>query len=259
MNNEAPIALFDSGVGGLSVLRALRQVLPFENVIYFADNKRVPYGDKSSEDIAQYVLKTGLFLEKLGAKMIVIACHTGSIHGLKVLQNALSIPVIGIIESSIRVLKRIPQNKKTAILGTKSTIESNVYQKYVEIAIPCPFLVPLIEKGVYEGIDLEQAIASIRLDSLSVKALFLACTHYPLILNSMKKVLGNSLSIFDPAEEISEEIYSALKEKGLLRTYQESPLYRFFASKDLDAVYSWARFIFGDQICEKADFLIGST
>src|SRR3989344_4691726 len=184
---QDPIALFDSGVGGLTILREVHRQLPLENTIYFGDTARLPYGNKSPETVLRYTLENVSFLLEKQIKYLVIACFTASSHALDALEQRLAVPVIGVIQSGLEELMRATKNKRVAILGTESTIKSGVFQSIIQKQAPgavifpvaCPLFVPFIEEGlsVHPALRL---IAHHYLDCLADKDIdsaLLACTH----------------------------------------------------------------------------------
>jgi glutamate racemase len=239
MNRKSPIALFDSGIGGLTVFQAISKLLPHENIIYLADNKRVPYGCLSPETIIQYVRESIHFLEQRQAKLIVLGCHTASVRCLPFCDD-FSVPVIGMVQGSLEVLRQIPQGKRVAILGTSSTIQSGVYEKKIRseypdlnvISVACPSLVPMIELGLLTDPETElrarndlQPLAKER-----VEAVLLACTHYPLIKPLIQKVLGSHVILLDASFSIAKEAEKYLTEKKLLNDFKGEPHHQFYVT-----------------------------
>jgi glutamate racemase len=226
MSSSLPIAVFDSGVGGLTVFQSLVKLLPQENFIYLADNKRVPYGDLSAETIVQYTSEAISFLESQKVKMVVLGCHTASSRCLyrdKV--PIFQVPVMGMIQGVLRKIQEIQSINKVAILGTLSTIESRVYERLIlsrnpsikVISIACPSLVPKIESGLFSS---PETLASIEeylksLKGVGVDGVLLACTHYPLIVNAFKKILGEDLLFIDPSDAIAQEVRDYLEVNNL--------------------------------------------
>ncbi len=225
--SELPIAVFDSGIGGLTVLRSLIRLLPYEKFIYLADSKRSPYGDKDPESIVKYTQDAVSFLQKKGIKMVVIACHTASAYCLEVLQKNFSVPVIGVIQSSLAQIIEQKDGDSLAILGTKATIASGVYQKLIQsidpgirvFPIACPLLVPMIEEGLLEHPEMELAVQSylVPLQKEKIKTALLACTHYPLILPLIQKALGGNTLVIDSSDRTAIEVREFLRKHHLLK------------------------------------------
>ena len=244
MDPELPIAIFDSGVGGLTVFQAISRLLPRENIIYLADNKRVPYGGLSSETIVRYTCEAVSFLQAKQAKLIVLGCHTASVSCLndasfRLFQQNLSIPVVGMTQG----LKQMSNIRRLAVLGTLSTIRSGVYEKILRsqnpglevVSIACPLLVPRIEAGLLAHPETEVLVRSY-LQPLQIKpvdAAFLACTHYPLIRSTFQKVLGENIALLDAAGPTAEAVRDYLQEKNLLNPLAK-PKYTFYATEAPD-------------------------
>lgn len=243
MSKNKPIAVFDSGVGGLTVFKAVSRLLPKENLLYFADNHRIPYGDKSPEDILRYTRESAHFLMDKGIKMLILACHTASAHCLPFLQDELKIPVIGVIESSLRLLKKIKTFHSLAVLGTRGTIDSGIYQKRILEKFPyanifpvsCPLLAPSIEKSfpTHQGIEGIIASSLAPIEGKKIDTVLLACTHFPLIQPQIQNVLGKEVFVIESAEETAIEIKTILEEKNLVND-KAAAQYQFFASRDME-------------------------
>jgi glutamate racemase len=236
------IGIFDSGFGGLTVLRAIRQLLPHENSIYFGDTARLPYGNKSAETILRYSLENTSFLLERGIKVLVIACHTACAIALEQIRATISIPVIGIIDTGVAELSRLTPGNKLAILGTKATIASGVYQHKIQqllpqatlTAIACPFFVPLVEEG-YLKHPLATLAAQEYLHPLKDKqihAILLGCTHYPLLQPIIQKELGEQVLVINPAEACAKQVQKILMENHLENPQKHPPHHQFFVSDD---------------------------
>ena len=208
-SDKAPIAVFDSGVGGLTVVKALRQKLPGENLLYLGDTARVPYGGKTKETIERYSEEIGRLLVGEGAKMMVLACNTASALALPRLRQILDIPIEGVIEPGVEAALRATRSGHVAVIGTKATIGSGAYERALRFARPdievtsvaCPLLVPLIEEGLVEDevtdMVLERYLGPLR--GGSVDTLVLGCTHYPLLRASLARVAGPGIPLVDSA------------------------------------------------------------
>ncbi len=239
--NEASIGIFDSGFGGLTVMKAIKSLLPKENIIYFGDTINVPYGDKSKETILQYCSENIRFLESLGIKLLIIACHTVSTTMYRDLQTLSTIPILGMVDSSICLLQKHTTSKnrqKIAVLGTKRTIDSGIYQSAILSAIPgisvtalpCPLFVPLVEDG-YADHPIAKTIIQECLSPIKpVDMALLACTHYPLLQKHIQNTLGPSSTLLDPAVACAEEAQSLLRKNSLLNTCESLPKYLFYVS-----------------------------
>ena len=217
------IGIFDSGIGGLTVFREVEQLLPEENLIYFADAARLPYGNKSPETVVHYTLKSAQFLLNQGIKLLIIACHTASSQALKTLQETLPIPVLGMVKPSIDLLLSATKTKRVAVLGTKSTIHSGIYQNLIPSSITlfmiaCPLFVPLVEEQFFDH-KATLLIANHYLRPLhDIDTALLACTHYPLIQKTIQQVLGPSVTIINPAVACAQLAKELLENHSLLNT-----------------------------------------
>lgn len=238
----ASIGIFDSGFGGLTVMRAIMQRLPQENIIYFGDTARLPYGNKNPETILRYALENTQFLLHRGVKAIVVACNTACSAALKELHNNCPIPVIGVTLSAIDEIMQQQKNAAIAIIGTRSTIQSHVYQKQVQTALPqaqihaisCPLFVPLVEEGYIEH---PLTIAAIQeyltpLKHHNIDCLILGCTHYPLIAHMIQKELGTTVRLIDPAQGCAEQMHRLLSHYQSHNSQKSHPHYEFHVSDD---------------------------
>jgi glutamate racemase len=241
MDAQLPVAIFDSGVGGISVFQALTHLLPCENIIYLADNKRVPYGGLSSETIVQYTSEAVSFLQAKKAKLVVLGCHTASARCLYdeevfSFQKRFSVPIIGVINGGLQALKQRDDFRRVAVLGTKSTIQSGVYERLIRcqnphlevIPIACPLLVPMIESGLFTHPDTESLVRGYLQPLLndSVDVVLLACTHYPLLRGLIQKVLGERVVLLDSSDYTSFEVRDYLAAENLLKV-SGKPHYQF--------------------------------
>ncbi len=240
--SQASIGIFDSGFGGLTVMRAVREALPHENIIYFGDTARLPYGNKSAETIVRYAHENAQLLLSKKIKLLIIACNTACAWALESLSKALDIPIVGVIPPAVDQLVTLPKKQKIAVLGTRGTIASGIYQTKIgsllpnaEIAaIACPLFVPLVEEGY---IDHPMAMIAIReylqpLKDKAYDAVLLGCTHYPLLQDAIKQELGQNVAVIDPGIACAHEAKRVLEEKQLLNRQTSSPRYLFFASDD---------------------------
>ncbi|AKU90341.1 glutamate racemase [Vulgatibacter incomptus] len=217
------IGVFDSGVGGLTVLRAIREKLPHEATVYLGDTARVPYGSKSPEVVARYSLNNARFLLQHDLKLLVVACNTATAHALPALQAALTVPVIGVVEPGAQVAAALTRNGRIGVIGTAGTIASGAYQRALEAAAPgatvfasaCPLFVPLAEEGWTSG-DLPRAVAERYLGALrgSVDTLVLGCTHYPLLRGAIAEVMGPGVTLVDSAQATAAAVAERLAASG---------------------------------------------
>lgn len=221
-----PIGVFDSGVGGLTVVRELIRQLPREDIVYFGDTARVPYGIKSRETVIRFSIENILFLLKQDVKLICVACNTVSSFALPVIKNHFRVPVVGVISPGVREAVYATRNKRIGVIGTKGTINSKAYEKEIKqldpamkvFSLSCPLFVPFAEEGWLTG----QEVASIAgkylkpLKEARVDTLILGCTHYPLLKPVIKKVMGGGVALIDSAKQVAIEVKEILAGEGLL-------------------------------------------
>jgi len=224
--SKRPIGIFDSGVGGLTVVRALRKVLPAEDLIYFGDTARYPYGPRSPQIVRKFALQNARLLMGFGIKFLLVACNTASSLAMDELARWIVAPMMGVIEPGAKAAVRATKNKKIGVIGTVGTINSGAYQKAlkslatdVEIFVkPCPLFVPLAEQGFFEGEAVEYFV-HYYLDEIvgqGIDTLVLGCTHYPLLVNAIRNVVGSEITIIDSATAVAEEVKNFLAENRLL-------------------------------------------
>lgn len=223
---NAPIAVFDSGVGGLTVVGALRSELPGEDVVYLGDTARVPYGGKSRRTIERYSEEIARMLVGEGAKIVVVACNTASALALEHLRRVLPVPVEGVIEPGVQAAVSATRTGHVAVIGTKATIGSGAYEKGLRAARPdvrvtavaCPLLVPLIEEGMFED-EITAAVLHRYLDALAstdADTLVLGCTHYPLLAAAIGRVAGERFTLVDSAANCARAVARRLADESLL-------------------------------------------
>ncbi len=226
-NRARPIGVFDSGIGGLTVLKELAALLPHEDFIYLGDTARLPYGTKSREVIVQYSRENTGFLLAKGIKMLVIACNTASAVALEEIARDTVVPVIGVIEPGARAAVKASRSGKIGVIGTEATIASGVYTRTIQHLRPgaeiythaCPLLVPLVEEGWTEGEVAERTVAYY-LESLKqsgIDTLLLGCTHYPLLTRLFRRVLGPGVRLVDSASATAAAVRARLGALGLAR------------------------------------------
>ena len=220
------IGVFDSGVGGLTVFKALRKELPREKLLYFGDTARVPYGTKTKESVTRFSMEIASFLEKRGIKLLVVACNTASSLSLGALKRALTIPVVGVIRPAVRAAVATTKTGTIGLIGTEATVGSGAYQKALSsiasydriVARPCPLFVPLVEEGWWDG-KVTRAVAEEYLAPLKrskMDALILGCTHYPMIAPLLQRVVGSRVKLVDSGRETAREVRAVLEKEGLL-------------------------------------------
>jgi glutamate racemase len=227
-NSTLPIGIFDSGVGGLTVYRALHERLPSEHFVYLGDTARVPYGTKSLATVERYAIENAKFLEAHGIKLLVVACNTASALALPAIREAVSLPVVGVIGPGARAAIDVAAGKKIGVIATEATVQSAAYARAIGKINPvievieraCPLFVPLAEEGWAET-DVARAVAEQYLNDLrteDVGALVLGCTHYPILRDLISDVIGSTVPLIDSGEAAAREVQALLQSSGLLST-----------------------------------------
>lgn len=236
------IGVFDSGVGGLTVVRAIAARLPREDIVYLGDTARVPYGTKSPATVIRYARACAGMLVKRGVKLLVVACNTASSCAIETLREDLDIPVLGVIEPGARAAVRGTRNGRVGVIGTAATVASKAYPEAIaRIALaievycaPCPLFVPLAEEGWTTG-GVPRAVAERYLGELrghGVDTLVLGCTHYPLLADVIAETMGEAVTLVDSAEETALAVEETLAESGLQNTASAAPARQFMVSDD---------------------------
>lgn len=253
--NAEPVGVFDSGVGGLTVAREIMRQLPNENLVYFGDTARVPYGSKSRDNIIRYSRQIIHFLKTKGVKAIVIACNTASALALDVVREESDIPIIGVVEPGARAALQITQTKKIGVIGTEATVQSAMYGKIIKgldptvsvIGKACPLFVPLVEEGFAKHKVTEEIIdyylASMK--ESDIDSLILGCTHYPLLRSRIRAYLGDKIQLVNPAYETAMDLKYILKESGMENAGKEGEhaTYSFYVSDAADKFKQFANSI----------------
>jgi glutamate racemase len=223
--NTKKIGIFDSGVGGLTVVRAVNRLLPEESVVYFGDTARLPYGSKSPETVIRFSMEDAEFLLGKGIKLMIVACNTASSVSLPALREFADVPVIGVIEPGAKAAAETTVSGAVGVIGTLGTISSGAYQKALKsydsvnkvIAQPTPLLVPLVEEGWLDHRITEMVLREYTapLVSEGIDTLVLGCTHYPLLRDTLSGILGDGIRLIDSAESTAYEVAAILDETGL--------------------------------------------
>lgn len=253
---EMPVGVFDSGVGGLTVVREIMRQIPNERIVYFGDTARVPYGSKSRETITRYSRQIVRFLETMRVKAIVVACNTASAYALDGLEREIDIPIIGVVRPGAKVAAETTRNGRVGVIGTEATIGSGIYTTYIKKINPeveltgkaCPLFVPLVEEGLWQD-PVTDEIAMRYLGELidtDIDTLILGCTHYPLIRSTVGKIMGEHVKLVNPAYETARELKELLMEKGLFNPVPPSlgtNKYRFFVSDGAERFMHFANSI----------------
>ncbi|MBS3905226.1 MAG: glutamate racemase [Simkania sp.] len=240
--SSSKIGIFDSGFGGLTVMRSVMSALPNEHIVYFGDTARLPYGEKSADAILRYTVENIEFLLEHQIKLLIIACNTVCAIALDQVKERFSIPIIGMIEPAISKIKEVTQGGPIAVLGTRGTVRSGMYQqkissilpKYPVVAIACPLFVSLVEEGYFEHplVDIVVQEYLRPLKNNPVDTVLLACTHYPLLKSAIAKELGDSTVLIDPALGCADQAKAFLQKHTLLNPSSDPPRYTFFVSDD---------------------------
>lgn len=242
MSDRRPIGVFDSGVGGLTVVGELKRILPGERIIYFGDTARVPYGTKSKETVTRFSVENTEFLMKHDVKMVIVACNTASSLALEFLKRCFRVPIVGVIEPGARAAAKVTRNNRVGVIGTQATISSGSYGRAIRKVSPriklfaqsCPLFVPLVEEG-WTGKAVTAEVASIYLSGLrksGVDTLIMGCTHYPLLRGVIRRALGKRAALVDSAREVAAEARDILDAAGLLNTSARRPADTFYASDE---------------------------
>lgn len=246
---EAPIGVFDSGVGGLTVAREIMRQLPNENVVYFGDTARVPYGSKSKNNIIRFSQQIIRFLKTREVKAIVIACNTASALALETVQKEAGIPIIGVIVPGARAAVNETRNGKIGVIATEATIHSETYTKVIHslfpgasvIGKPCPLFVPLVEEGFAKHPITDQFIDIYLSDmkATDIDTMILGCTHYPLLRSKIMAYLGQQVHIVNPAYETAMDLKEILEKENLANHSETPGTYEFYVS---DAAEKFKKF-----------------
>lgn len=259
----APIGVFDSGVGGLTVAREIMRQLPQERIIYFGDTARVPYGSKSKETIIRYSRQIIHFLESKGVKAIVVACNTASAFALETIRPEMKIPIIGVVKPGAKVAAETTVNGKIGVIGTEGTIGSQIYTETIQQHNPdavvlgkaCPLFVPLVEEGwLKDPVTIEVAKRYLEFFQKSdIDTLILGCTHYPLLRSTIRNIMGEKVNLVNPAYETAQGLKRLLAEHQLTNDGLESteaPMYQFYVSDAAEKFKNFANSILPCEIEE---------
>jgi glutamate racemase len=242
MKKSRPIGIFDSGIGGLTVLKEVSRVLPNEDTVYLGDTARVPYGAKSREAVERNSLENAAFLVKHKIKLLVVACNTASAYAVAALREHLKVPVVGVIEPGAKMAVGTTKIKRVGVIGTEGTMRSGAYfdaikaidQKVVIFIKPCPLFVPLVEEGWTDNeaarLTAKKYLGEMR--EQRIDTLVLGCTHYPLLKKTISGVMGAKVRLIDSAFATAFEVQSVLQDNHLLNEDDASPARRTFFVTD---------------------------
>lgn len=255
VKRTAPIGVFDSGVGGLTVAREIMRHLPNENIVYFGDTARVPYGSKSKDNIIRYSRQIINFLKTKNVKAIVIACNTASALALDVVREEFDVPIIGVVEPGARAALEATKSKKIGVIGTEATIRSAMYEKIIKgfdgdaivVGKACPLFVPLVEEGFAKHKVTEEIIDYYLASFMDtdIDSLILGCTHYPLLRSRIKEYVGEQITLVNPAYETAMDLRQVLKDCDMENTEMsdEHAAYSFYVSDAADKFKQFANSI----------------
>ena len=253
-----PIGVFDSGIGGLTVVKALMRELPYEPIVYFGDTARVPYGSKSKSTIVRFSMENVEFLLRFGVKAIIIACNTSSSWALPTLRRYFKVPIVGVIRPGSRAAVQQTTTKRVGVIGTEATIRSRAYELEIKrldasIAVfsqSCPLFVPLVESGWLNG-TISAQIAQTYLAPLKrhrIDSLILGCTHYPLLAPVIERALGPTVTLVDSATQTAAEVKGLLAWHEWLQRSRQRPRHRFFVTDEPDHFTRLGRQFLGQAI-----------
>ncbi|MFN8437104.1 MAG: glutamate racemase [Cytophagales bacterium] len=259
MDKNAPIGIFDSGIGGLTVAKAIKELLPNENLIYFGDTAHLPYGDKSQAMIQSYSLKICNLLMEHKCKVIVIACNSASAAAYELLKEYVGSRshIINVVDPAVKYVKENFSDQKVGLIGTKATVRSGIYKSKIDQqkagielkSLATPLLVPMIEEGFFnenisEGI-IEQYLRNEELEH--IKALILGCTHYPLIKKQIDKFYNGNVVSIDSSKEVAKELLQVLKD-NLAINDESKPFEKFYVSDYTKSFEESTKIFFGEQV-----------
>jgi glutamate racemase len=255
---QQAIAVLDSGVGGLTVVREVMRQLPREKILYFGDTARTPYGPRPAEEIVRFTREIVDYLAQYQPKMVVIACNTATAVALEDIRSRVSIPVVGVINPGARAAIGRTKTGKIGVIGTEGTIKSGAYEQalrrlspHVEVVSKaCPHFVTLVEDGNFRSVETYETVNSslLSLRASPIDCLILGCTHYPFLSESISEVMGPRVSLISSAEETAREISTILHESNQLAGNDESPIHQFFCSGDSRKFQFIAQEWLGEQI-----------
>ncbi|MCX8129079.1 MAG: glutamate racemase [Clostridia bacterium] len=264
MDNR-PIGVFDSGLGGLTVLKEIMELLPSESLVYFGDSGRAPYGTKSRETIIKYTFQDIRFLLNQDIKMIVIGCNTASAYSYEQVRSCFDIPVIEVVRPGAAAAVRETANKKVGVIGTPGTIGSGVYEKAINgidnsikiFSKACPLFVPLAEEGWWDN-DIALRTAEeylIPLKNEGIDTLVLGCTHYPLLIKTISQVMGDGVKLVSSGLEVAKVVKDIVMSDSLQRDGHISPVYRYYTSDSVEKFEALGNSFLQRNVCsaEKVD------
>ena len=266
MINNTPIDVFDSGIGGLTVVKEIMNQIPGETIIYFGDTARLPYGSKSKETVITYTRQIIRFLIGKGVKAIVIACNTASAFALETVKAEFDIPIIGVVKPGAKMAAKATRNGRIGVIGTVGTIESGIYSEFMSQTNPrvkvfgkaCPLFVPLVEEGLVDDpvtYEMASRYTSVLLDK-DIDTLVLGCTHYPLLRKTIRKVVGEDIVLVNPAYETAKSLAEVITHKGLRNDSSPKIDHKFYVSDGAEKFRQFANTILPCEVMETKDINI---
>ncbi len=268
MDLNAPIGVFDSGIGGLTVVKEMMRALPGESIVYYGDTARVPYGNKSPETVTAYSRQIAKFLVSQNVKAIVVACNTISALALETIKAEFDVPFVGVVKPGAKMAAQATKNKKIGVIATEGTISSGIYERFLKATSPevevfgkaCPLFVPLAEEG-WTNDPITKQVAERYLADLKQKdidTLVLGCTHYPLLRKLIGEVMGPEVTLVNPAYETAREIKYVLEDAHLLKEEATAAAYKFYVSDGAEKFRQFANTILPCDHLEVEDVAVKS-
>jgi glutamate racemase len=266
--DSRPIGVFDSGVGGLTIVRALIDLLPNEEILYFGDTARYPYGPRERDEVRGFSMEISSWLVSQGVKMLVVACNSASSAGLDHVRAAFAeMRIVEVVEPAVRAAVKATRNRRIGVIGTALTVSSGAYQAAVEatrenvrlFSQACPRFVEFVERGETAGgevIELARAYLA-PLAAEEVDTLILGCTHYPLLSGVLHFVMGHDVVLISSAEETARDVYAALTAAGTFRADDSAPQHRFVSSGDSATFHALGRRFLGPEIADVEERPLG--
>jgi glutamate racemase len=266
MINNAPIGVFDSGIGGLTVVKEIMNQIPGEDIIYFGDTARLPYGSKSRKTVTTYTRQIVRFLMNKDVKAIVIACNTASAFALEAVKSEVDIPIIGVVKPGANEAAKTTRNGRIGVIGTVGTIQSGIYNEILSKTNPmvkvfgkaCPLFVPLVEEGLIDDpvtFEMAKRYISVLMDK-DIDTLVLGCTHYPLLRKTIRKIVGEEIVLVNPAYETAKSLRDVLVDNGLINDSAHKPNHEFYVSDGAEKFRQFANTILPCEVKETTDINI---
>lgn len=251
------IGMFDSGVGGMTVFKEVKELLPHEHIIYFGDTARVPYGNKSPQMVTKYALESALFLLTKGIKLLIIACNTSSAFALQILQRRMPVPVIGVISPGATEAVRHTKSGRVGVIGTRTTIKSMAYERSIRklnanmevFSRACPLFVPIVEEGL-EHDEIARLMAEKYLGDLretGIDVLVMGCTHYPVLEDVIRQTMGSGVEIVHSGKETAKEAFKILEERDLFNKRGRGK-YEYFVTDSPESFHEIGGRIVGEAL-----------